>query len=155
MPLAITVYMRTCRTAIALRSVNGPGDTIGQVGSTGALAKGNHLHYSILPASAGKDIESPNLPHDGGPIGIRVNEANTIDPAKYDPQPYLVESQRASQMMSGVDDKSALPEDIPFAPKRRFDIPFSTVTDLPAGKPSLCCGWHCPAGFSRHSKFDR
>jgi murein DD-endopeptidase MepM/ murein hydrolase activator NlpD len=59
-----------------------PGDMIGQVGSTGALARGNHLHYSILPASAGKDIESPNLRHDGGPIGIKVNEANTNAPCK-------------------------------------------------------------------------
>ncbi|WP_298254728.1 M23 family metallopeptidase [Bradyrhizobium sp.] len=104
-----------------------PGDTIGQVGSTGERAKGSHLHYSVLPANAREAIENANLPHDGGPIGIRVNRANTIDPAEYDPQPYLDQSQQASEILSGLDGKSPLngmPAPASLTPSgQRSDVP--------------------------------
>jgi len=81
------------------------GDTIGLVGSTGLRSTGNHLHYSVIPAKAGGKIEE--IPRNGGPIGIPLNEYNTIDPAgydNYDPTPrHLDASRRAAQIMSGTD----------------------------------------------------
>ena len=110
-----------------------PGDTLGQVGSTGERTTGPHLHYSILPASARGAVENPDLPHDGGPIGIHVNEANTIDPAKYDPQPYLDESQRAVRIMSGLDEKSSRNGgSAPDHPGQPFFSPFNQPTPAPA-----------------------
>src|SRR5579872_2026945 len=127
-----------------------PGDTLGQVGSTGAQAKGNHLHYSLLPASAREAIENPNFPRDGGPIGIQVNKANTIDPAKYDPQPYLDESKRAAEIFSGVDEKSSRNAGVsPDRLGRRFFNPFDQApvagfVALPTAPSS-----DAPASFKR------
>jgi Peptidase family M23 len=121
-----------------------PGDTIGQVGSTGEKAKGSHLHYSILPASARDAIENLNLPHNGGPIGIRVNQASTIDPAKYDPQPYIDESRRAAEIFSGLDNKS-LPNGarppghpgIPFFSTFSQTLPDPATLAQPSTSPNL------------------
>lgn len=111
-----------------------PGDTLGQVGSTGQLARGNHLHYSIISASAGKAIENPSLPHDGGPIGIRVNKASTIDPAQYDPQPYLEEFRRAEHVMS-AGNASAAPVASP-PPGDPFYSPFAQAPPGPSNSPN-------------------
>ena len=125
-----------------------PADTIGLVGSTGERTRGPHLHYSIIGRDARSGVENPQLSHDSGPIGVALNEQNTMDPAgydNYDSRPrYLGESQRAERMMSGLDDKATPREDLPFAPKQQFDIPFSTVTNLPAGNPRFVPGGTAP-----------
>jgi murein DD-endopeptidase MepM/ murein hydrolase activator NlpD len=81
------------------------GDAVGVVGSTGLRSTGNHLHYSIIPGEAGRVIEK--IPRHGGPIGVPLDEDNTIDPAgydNYDPTPrHLDASRRATQVMSGTD----------------------------------------------------
>ncbi len=60
-----------------------PGDTIGLVGNTGKRTTGPHLHYSIISRGARDSVENPGLSHDGGPIGVALDERNTIDPARY------------------------------------------------------------------------
>jgi murein DD-endopeptidase MepM/ murein hydrolase activator NlpD len=61
-----------------------PEDTIGLVGSTGKRTTGPHLHYSIIGRDAHGGVENPGLSHEGGPIGVALNERNTLDPARYD-----------------------------------------------------------------------
>ncbi|WP_024514574.1 M23 family metallopeptidase [Bradyrhizobium sp. Tv2a-2] len=76
-----------------------PGDVIGQVGSTGEYARGNHLHYSII-----KRGEAVNNTNEGGRIGIGVDRDRTVDPATFDNSvPYMREPLGAAgQMYSGV-----------------------------------------------------
>jgi len=140
-----------------------PGDTLGQVGSTGVQAKGNHLHYSLLPASAREAIENPNLSRDGGPIGIQVNKANTIDPARYDPQPYLDDSRRAAEIFSGVDEKASRNGGIaPDRPSTPFFNPFNPApvasfvalpaapaSDAPANFADRFGSWAAQPGLSK------
>src|SRR5947207_1618986 len=67
------------------------GDIVGHVGSTGARAKGNHLHYSVLPEWLLHHIPHSN---NGGPLSFELNKQNTKYPAHIDQalpyrQPYL------------------------------------------------------------------
>jgi peptidase M23-like protein len=73
-----------------------PGDTIGQVGSTGARTTGNHLHYSVI-----KDGAEINHTNAGGSIGVNVDEGHTIDPATFDNSiPYADQTLRAERMFA-------------------------------------------------------
>jgi Peptidase family M23 len=103
-----------------------PGDAIGRVGSTGNKSTGSHLHYSVITAKAGSGVQNSELPRDGGPIGVKVNRDNTIDPAKYDPAPYLDESTHLAQIMSGGNANPAHDLGYPFY------NPFSISNPAPA-----------------------
>ena len=98
------------------------GDTIGAVGQTGDRVRGVHLHYSVIRPEAGAIIEKG--PGDGGPIGIHLDGFTTSDPTGL-PR-YLDESQRAAEIMSGLDEKSSrnggAPPDRPGSP---FFNPFN------------------------------
>jgi hypothetical protein len=107
----------------------GVGTPIGTMGNTGANAQ--HVHYQL------KDR-----------VGNVINPTefwNNLDPGKDDPgQPaFLDQSRRAAQIMSGL--ANTLPvRDVPFGRKGPFDIPFTTVTDLPPGNPRFVPGGTAP-----------
>jgi len=120
-----------------------PGDTIGHVGSTGACTTGPHLHYSVLRKGATVSQERP----EGGKIGVKLNETNTIDPARYDVALYLDQTLRAQQMMPGPNGTSnfAYSQSLaaPTAPPIASDRP-----GVPAGGPPFndrFGNWQSPA----------
>ena len=72
-----------------------PGDVIGQVGRTGAFARGSHLHYSVVKDGARID------PAGTGNIGVNVDQEHTFDPATFDNSiPYAEQAPRAEQMLA-------------------------------------------------------
>jgi hypothetical protein len=54
------------------------------------------LHYSVVNKAAPIAQKDPS----GRSIGVNLNKATTIDPAKYDVAPYLDQSLRAGQMLA-------------------------------------------------------
>jgi murein DD-endopeptidase MepM/ murein hydrolase activator NlpD len=85
------------------------GDTIGQVGSTGARTTGDHLHYSVITDEAGRNITITN---DGGPLNIALNSTTTVNPSQYSnynyTPPYLDQTLRAAAENRGFCFNSAL-----------------------------------------------
>jgi hypothetical protein len=71
---------------------------------------------------------------------------NNLAPGKDDPgQPaFLDQSKRAAEIMSGLDKNMSPVSDVPFGRKGPFDIPFTTVTDLPPGNPRFVPGGTVP-----------
>jgi hypothetical protein len=113
----------------------GVGTPIGTMGNTGVdhdhPKDGQyHVHYQ-LKDRAGRVVNPTEF-------------WNNLDPGKDDPgQPaFLDQSRRAEQIMSGPDNTPV--SDIPFGRKGRFDVPFTTVTDLPPGNPRFIPGRTVP-----------
>ena len=112
------------------------GTPIGTMGNTGVNhehpERGDyHVHYQL------KDR-----------VGNVINPTefwNNLDPGKDDPgQPaFLDQSQRAAQIISGLDNTSPVSA-VPFGRKGRFDIPFSTATYLPPENPRFVPGDTAP-----------
>jgi hypothetical protein len=100
------------------------------MGSTGADAQ--HVHYQ-LKDRAGNVINPTEF-------------WNNVAPGKDDPgQPaFLDQSQRAAEIMSGLDKNTSPVSDVPFGQKGPFDIPFTTVTGLPPGNPRFVPGGTVP-----------
>lgn len=73
-----------------------PGDIIGNVGSTGARSTGPHLHYSVIKNEKATRALGQVF-RNGGALGVAVNGATTIDPARFDTSvPHLVQAAAAA-----------------------------------------------------------
>ena len=114
----------------------GVGTPIGTMGNTGV----NHDH-----PKDGQYHVHYQLKDRAGNVINPTEFWNNLDPGKDDPgQPaFLDQSRRAAEVISGPDNTSSVRDD-PFGQKGRFDIPFTTVTDLPAGNPRFVSGGTAP-----------
>lgn len=130
-----------------------PGDTLGRVGNTGR-SEGAHLHYSVITEQASKTYD-PAHPLAGGPMGLHLDDSNTYDPAEYHnyvlpAPPYLGESRRAAEIMSGLDEKSLHNGGVP--PDRPGNPVFNPFNPVPAAGfvplPNAPAGTDDPANFA-------